>query len=177
MRAKAMDNKIKVIVFIFLMVLASDFSAKGDIGGGSGIVITPYIPDKEVKADEVDYVKLISKRNRTIEELRLKGTQITQYGENVGLMYVKDLNISYKPFFEFKGTTETGDKMTIDFSEVKSFTLLKIDNRFFAKDRVLLQIIQFPNISPEALLSKEPGHFHCHSYSFPADHSPGLFYS
>jgi hypothetical protein len=156
MKAKGLDYKFKVVVFLFLIVFGTDFSAKGDVGGGSGKAATPFVPGKEVKEEEIVFVKNISKRSRTIEELKLKGKRTTQYGEKVGLNYVKDQNVSDEPFFEFRGTTETGDTMNIDFSEVKSFTLLRIDNRWFARDRALLQVVQFPYISPKDLLSIKP---------------------
>ena len=158
MKAKNLDYKFKAVVSLFLILFGTVFAAKGDIGGGSGIAITPYVPDKEIKIEEIVYVKNFSKKSRSIEELSQKGTRVTQYGEKVGLIYVKDQNVNDEPFFEFKGTTETGAKINIDFSEVKSFTLLRVDNRFLGKDRALLQIIQFPYISPEDLLSIKPNY-------------------
>jgi len=156
MKVNALDYKFNVVVFIFFSVFGAFFSVKGDIGGGSGKAISPYVPDKKVLLEEIVSMKNFSTKNRFIQQFSLKETTAPQYVEKVGLYYAKDEIVSDEIIFEFNGITETGEKMNIDFSEVKSFSLIEIDNRLFSKDRALLQIILFPHISAEQLFSIQP---------------------
>ncbi len=148
-----------VIVFILVILLGPIPRVNGDIGGGSGEAITPYNPEKPIKPEEVEKVKDISNRTRFVEDLKLKDTNITQYGEQVGLIYAEGQNVTGQPFFKFKGVTESRTQVEIDFSEVKSFSLLKVRNRwFFGTDEAFLEVVRFPAISPGELLAKKPSY-------------------
>ena len=126
-------------------------SASGDIGGGSGRVKSPYAPGKPVLATEVARIKNISRRTRTLKDVPSEGTHVTGAGKDVGLALVKGENVTGNPSFVFKGATEDGTKTSIDFSEVLSFSVVQRED-----SRVLIEIEQFPIITPEQLLSRNP---------------------
>lgn len=160
MKAKNFGYRSTVVILVLFIVLSTILAAKGDIGGGPGDAITPYVPDKGITVQQIVIIKNSSNGARKVADLKLKGTHVTQYGEKVGLMYVVDQNVIGEPSFKFRGVSESGDNGTtdIDFSEVRSFTLLRIDKRLFRRDRALLEIVKFPNILPEDLLSQKPSY-------------------
>ena len=57
--------------------------------------------------------------------------------------------------FEFRGADESGREALIDFSEVASFKILRIDDR---NDRALFEVQVFPEISVEKLLESKLGY-------------------
>lgn len=160
MKVKNFGYRSTVLVLVLVIVLSTTLAAKGGIGRGPGDPITPYVPNERITVEEIDIIKNESNDARTVADLKLKGTHVTQYGEKVGLMYVVDKNVIGEPSFKFSGVSESGDSGTtdIDFSEVKSFTLLRIDKRLFRRDRALLEIVKFPNILPQDLLSQRPSY-------------------
>ncbi len=157
MKAKNFGYRSTVVILVLFIVLSTILAARGDIGGGPGDAITPYVPDRGITVQEIVTSKNSSNGARTVADLKLKGTHVTEYGEQVGLMYVVGESVSGEPFFKFSGVSESGDNGTtdIDFSEVRSFTLLRIDKRLFRRNRALLEIVKFPNILPQNLLSQE----------------------
>ncbi len=149
-------SKIIGIFFMVPLILGTALQANGDIGGGSGRIITPYVPGKEIKEEEVVEVKKISSRLRRINNLRVENSHISKRGIEVGLMYVKDETADKEPFFKFKGVIEGDDTpVEIDFSEVDRFFLLKVKKPWFSKDKALLEVIQFPDVSPGDILAKK----------------------
>jgi hypothetical protein len=148
-----------LIFFVLILSIGLIFPLNKDIGGGSGKKITPYVPDKEIKLEEVSLIKSICTRSRNIEHLKLKGTNVTKYGNGVGLMYVKGADVNGDPFFILEGKKETdGSIIKIDFSEIKSFSLLRVKKRLFSKVRALLEVTIFPTISAEELLALKPSY-------------------
>lgn len=160
MKVKNFGFRSTVLVLVLVIVLSTMLAARGDIGGGPGDAITPYVPDKKITWDDIKSIKEESSKARTVADLKVKDTHVTQYGEQVGLMYVVGESVSGEPFFKFSGVSESGDKdaTDIDFSVVRSFSLLRVDERLFRKDRALLEIVKFPNILPEDLLSRRPSY-------------------
>jgi hypothetical protein len=126
-------------------------SASDDIGGGSGRVKSPYAPGKPVLVAEIARIKNISTRTRVLRDVPNEGTHVTGGGKDVGLAFVKGENVIGKPSFVFKGTTEDGAKTLIDFSEVHSFSVVQREDV-----RVLIEVEQFPIITPEELISRSP---------------------
>ncbi len=157
MKINTLGSKSAVIIFVLstffnMVMFANDGSANGP-----GVPISPYPRHKEeISEDEVVRVKNISRRMHFVRELKIKGTHSYGNWQEVGLMFLKNQNARSEPFFQFKGNTESGDKVTIDFSVVESFSILRVDNRLIKKDRALLEIILFPNISPREILALKP---------------------
>jgi len=134
-----------------LLSLLLCMSASGDIGGGSGRVKTPYTPGKPVLVAEVARIKNISTRTRLLRDVPSEGTHVTGAGKDVGLAFVKGEKVAGNPSFIFKGTTEDGAKASIDFSELLSLSVVQREDV-----RVLLEVVQFPIITPEELISSKP---------------------
>lgn len=158
MKVKGFDCKFRFIFLVLVLFFGIILGAEGDIGGGGGVLITPYVPEKEIKEEEVVQVKNMSSRTRLVNTLELKETVIDGPLEYVGLLYVEDQDVEGEPFFQFKGVSESGDEITIDFSEVERFLVLRIKNRWFAKDQAFLEVVRFPDISPKDLLTKRPAY-------------------
>lgn len=156
MKAEISVFKSRDICLILVALCFAVLPALGDVGGGSGTVITPYVGQRDPTVKDIKRLKEISKRNRTIHDLKLRNTNRTKYGEKVGLMYVEGERAAGKPLYQFSGITESGDKMSIDLSEVRSFTVIKIKSSFFADDQATLRIVQFPTITPEKLFKSNP---------------------
>lgn len=152
-------SKIIGIFFVLPLVFGTIHRINGDVGGGSGKVVTPYVPGKEIKEMEVVEVKKISSSTRRINGLKLENSHVPIYGAGVGLMYVQDEAVKGEPFFKFEGIIEGDDTpVEIDFSEVDRFSLLKVKKPLFSEDKALLEVIQFPDISPRDIIAKNPSY-------------------
>ena len=79
------------------------------------------------------------------------------YGRAVGLAFVKKDKIMEKQLFYIFGHTQENpdDHINIDFSEIKNFKIIELGKGQENKNKVLVEIEQFPTITPEELLVKE----------------------
>jgi len=139
-----------------LLLLSIGFGAhagRPDIGGGSNRVQTPYKYGSAVTLKDVTTVKSIASKSRTITDVVKAGTHITETGENVALMYVRGDAATGTPLYQIAGTTDSGAKQSIDFSEIESFVVSKDESN---ASTVLIDVQQFPAISAAELLEKKP---------------------
>ncbi len=145
-----------LILFEFLLL---SVSVEADIGGGSGELLTPYVPGTEVTEEEVSEIKKLSMTNRVVPSLHIVDTNVKRYGEQVGLAFVKNRQLVDNLFFEFRGQ-EPGEKVpiSVDFSNILRFTILEIKKRLFNSDIALIRIKLFPNISVRELLEDKPSY-------------------
>lgn len=142
------------------VVRTPSFVLSRDIGGGSGRIRTPYVPGKPVLAKEMLRIKKISTRTRVVKDVPSEGTHVIRGGKDVGLAFVKGENVTGIPSFVFRGAKEDSVKTSIDLSEVLSFKVVQREDA-----RVLIELVQFPAITPEELLSSNP------SYSDLSEHN------
>jgi hypothetical protein len=118
------------------------------------MVITPYDkPGIVVDKDTVKHLKELSSKNRTLSSIPVSGSDMIRGGEGIGLAYVKSGQITGEVHFAFFGTDEKGSKLEVDFSEVEKFKVLRKDGVI-----LVLEIDQFPVITPEELLIKKPSY-------------------
>lgn len=159
MKAKDFIFNHRTIFLSLVCLFSYTILIQAEIGGGSGRKLTPYVPDKEVKLSDVILVKNLARENRTIKSLNIRDSHVQQYGEKVSLMYTKDDQTGEgENYYHFIGETESGIADTVDFSQLKSFVLLRVERRMLSSDRALIEVEQFPNVEPEYLLSKEPSY-------------------
>jgi hypothetical protein len=121
-----------------------------DIGGGPGRVSTPY--KGEIKLTDVTTVKEFASKSRTVRDLVIAGTHAPGGGVNVALMYANGSSLVGSPMFRIQGTNDAGTNVVIDFSEIRSL-LVSADR---GPSSALVEVIQFPAISPADLLQKKP---------------------
>ncbi len=152
--------KIKVIGFeliigslIVFFLLFTTLSTFGDISGGPGTAITPY--DKSVNLDQIKQVKEKSSKARRIRNVELKeGKRLGLYDE-VGLGFVVNKEIKPEPSYKFIGEKDkSGEIVEIDFSEIKSLSVIQTN------DRALVEVVKFPDITPEDLFKTNPKYSH-----------------
>ena len=153
MYPKAICEHCKLSVTIFTLSLVVWASSTPDIGGGSGRVKTPYTPGRPVLVSEINQVKKIAAKTRTLRDVPIEGTHVPGAGKDVGLLYLKGARISGNPSFTVNGTLEDGGKASIDFSEIESIEVVQREDQ---SDRVLVEIVQFPIITAEELLERLP---------------------
>lgn len=146
-----------IFVVIMIFVIYGFVSPlEGASSGGSGYPVTPYEYEDEITEKDVVKVKNISSMKRNIKYLPFKDANSIRYGQQIGLVYVKNRDDPLQPVFKFHGVTESGEEVVIDFSEIGSFSVIKVDNNLFSKDRVFLNIVVFPNITPKELVDINP---------------------
>ena len=159
MKTKIFGYKIKIVIVLLIMSISWPLPAIADIGGGSGLPISPYSRyEAEVSESDVIEIKQSASQARKVADLKVQGTHIPRYGKQVGLMYLSNERVLGVPFFEFKGINELGDEIAIDFNIVKSFSLIAVEKRWFRKDRAQIEVIIFPIISPKELLETKPSY-------------------
>jgi hypothetical protein len=153
-------GKLALVSFALLIFFIAAMSARGVLANGPGTPITPYPSHKEVSKEDVIQVKDMASKMRTVRDIRLKGENGHKLGQwqAVGLMYVEGHTARGEPFFFFGGATDSGNEVSIDFSEIESFHIIKIKKPLFRKDRALVQILRFPTISPKDLLARKPSY-------------------
>ncbi len=156
MKMKNSDFRDVFVVIVIFVVCGFVSPLEGGSGGGSGCPRTPYNLNDEITENDIVKMKNISSKKRSIELLTFKDSSIIKAEEQLGLVYMKNSDEPIQPIFEFHGLTESGEEVVIDFSEIGSLSVLKIDNNLFSKDRVLLNIVVFPNITPKELLDINP---------------------
>ncbi len=205
--------------------------AIADVGGGSGLPVTPYSSDENISVEQVSHWKELSMTLR----IPVDNAVIPVYGNGIGLFYKKGENLtvnmeenvsnlpagikipdSFKDFvtideankkiilkrpmtlqerneiineiwleynpskhyrqafdqmekairrlylrprfrkevlFEFRGTDEAGKDVSVDFSVVKSFKIVRTENH-----RALFEIVAFPVITPGKLVELKPSY-------------------
>ena len=122
------------------------------VANGPGIPITPYEKGARVTVEDIEKVRTRSNSYRGISEVRTKGTEVPTFAERVGFVYVTGAGKLGEPNFELNGTTESGGGFAVPLSDVKDLKILEIEDHWFARDRVLLDVTIFPNIPPSELL-------------------------
>jgi hypothetical protein len=230
---------MKAFVFSLPLLLATILlpviPVSADVGGGSGVPVTPYSSEQKLSVEQVSLWKDFS---RTLRIPAYGNTVISVYGNGIGLIYKKkekniaaaaetvakvpqipaeikipyafkelltidqiDRNIilkkpmtlrqrnelineiwlQYNPskhdrqvfvhmeqairrlylrarfitpvLFEFTGVDESGKDISVDFSVVQSFKIVRIENQ-----QALFEITVFPDITPEDLLKLKPSY-------------------
>ncbi|HET6670520.1 MAG TPA: hypothetical protein VFH15_09830 [Pyrinomonadaceae bacterium] len=140
-----------------LVVLGTGFGifAHRDIGGGSGRVKTPYTPNHPATVSDVTKVKFFASKTRTINDVVIAGTHVTKGGQSVALMFVKGNAATGIPLHKIEGTQESGANVVIDLSEVESLVVSKDESN---ASRVVVEVTQFPAITPTDLIEKKPSY-------------------
>jgi hypothetical protein len=157
MKVKAICSRRQAGGALLLLLLGVTM-VRSDIGGGSGKVRTPYKPDAPVRESEVLTVKRASSKTRELKDVGVVSTHIPVSGSEFGLMYLKGNVPVGNPVFEFQGKDESGVVKTVDFAELESFQITKYDSQGGDVSRALVEIVQFPVISPGELLQKRPSY-------------------
>lgn len=160
MQRNVCRSKSALILFVLSILCAAAMSAGGVLANGSGVPISPYPRHNEASEEDIIQAKDIASRMHAVRDIELKGEAAHKLGQwqEVGLMYVKGQTARGEPFFLFSGTTESGNEVGIDFSEIESFRVVEIKKRLFGKDRARVEILRFPNISPQDLLARKPSY-------------------
>ncbi len=203
-----------------------------DVGGGSGLPVTPYSSDENISVEQVSRWKRLSRTLR----IPVDRTVIPVYGNGMGLFYkragknitanieenvsdlpadikipdsfkdlvsideatkrimlkrpmtllqrneiINEIWLEYNParhhrqafeqmekavrrlflrsrfrkgiFFQFRGVNESGREVSVDFSVVKEFKIVRKEN-----ERALFEIVVFPDITPEKLVELKPSY-------------------
>ena len=160
MQKNACPNKSAPVLFALLIFFAAAMSSGGVLANGPGVPISPYPRHKEVSQEDVIQAKDRASSMRAVRDIELKGEDVRKVGEwqAVGLMFVEGQTARGEPLFLFSCTTESGNEVSIDFSEIESFRVVKIKKPLFGRDRALLEILRFPFISPQDLLARNPSY-------------------
>ena len=153
-------GKSALVLFALLIFFAAAMSVRGVLANGPGVPISPYPRHKEISQEDVIQTKNMAGKMRTVRDIELSGEDAHKVGQwqAVGLMYVEGQTARGETFFFFSGTTESGNDVRIDFSEIESFRVVKIKKPLFGKDRALVEILRFPTISPQDLLARKPSY-------------------
>jgi len=177
MRAKNFFNKFFIILILSLFPIEG---ASGGSGGGGGRIITPYLQDDEITERKINENRDFARKNAMIWKVKIRRsrndffdqidnatdelippeeTAKTEYVVRVRSFSLKYLNKTGErgePEYKFEGQTEKGEIVSIEFSELERFKIIKIENNLFSKDQAIVEIIQFPTISAKRLLEEKP---------------------
>ena len=160
MKAFVSRSKSALVLFALLISFAAAMSVRGVLANGPGVPISPYPRHKALSQEDVIQSKDMASRMRPVRDIGLSGEDAHKLGQwqAVGLMYVEGQTARGEPLFLFSGTTDSGNQVSIDFSEIESFRVVKIKKPLFGKDRALVEILRFPFISPQDLLARKPSY-------------------
>ena len=160
MRTGNFGSKLNVAIFALWFILTASGTVTGDIGGGAGMVQTPYSPHEAISEEEVLIVKDAADRSRQVRGIELRDGNISESYEQVGLGFVRDGKLRSEPCYKFEGITDDGEGAEIDFSIVDSFYVIRFSKtlRLFPGDRALLVVVLFPDISVRNLLAIKPSY-------------------
>ena len=157
MKAKSLAYRVSVPACLFVLVFLVFFQNKG-FANGPWDPITPYKDGRVNTPQEIEKARAQSSSHRVISEVRIKESKIPKFGEKVGFAYLSGDRVNGEPHFDLKGTAESGGNITIPLSDVKSFTIFKVKNHWFARDEALLEVTIFPSLSPAELLQLQPSY-------------------
>jgi len=157
MKARGLAYRVSVPACLCLLVFLGLFQDKG-FGNGPGDTITPYKDGIANTPQEIEKVRVQSSSRRVISEVRTKESKVPKFGDRIGFAYLSGDRINGEPQFDLRGTTESGEDITIPLSDVKSFTILKVKNHWFARDEAFLEVTIFPSLSPAELLQSQPSY-------------------
>lgn len=157
MKVRSLVCKIGVPLCLIALGCLVFVQGKG-LANGPGIPITPYKKGTSITPQDIEKVRTQSSSYRVITELRTKGSKVPRFGKRVGFAYVTDNGKVGETAFKLRGIAESGGDVTVPLSDVKSFTILKVEDRWFARDRTLLNVTVFPSISTSELLQSGPTH-------------------
>lgn len=155
MKARCLACKIALAECLFALAGLLLFQGRG-LANGPGVPITPYDKGTGITPQYIEKVRAQSSSYRVIDKLRTKGSRVPRFAERVGFAYVTGNGKVEEPDFKLRGTAESGGDVTVPLSDVRSFTILKVKNRWFARDEALLEVTIFPSISPSELLQSGP---------------------
>jgi len=155
MKVTGLVYKIQVPLYLIAIGCLVLVPVKG-FANGPGDAITPYKQGTVITPQDIEEIRTQSSNYRIITDLRTKDSRIPRFGERVGFAYVTDNGKVGEIHFKLRGTAESGGEVTVPLSDIKSFSILKVEDRWFARDRAFMNVTIFPSISPSELLELEP---------------------
>ncbi len=148
------------IVMLVVVATAACTRVMADISMGGRIVLTPYAEATEPNLAQVTEMRERASESRCITEARVRGSKVPIHGLYVGFLATKTEPgqiVEDKPAFELTLHQKSGKKVSVALSDVKNLKVLRIKGRFlglFGREKALLEVVLFPDITPEALLEK-----------------------
>ena len=131
-------------------------AAAADVGAGTGKPITPYREGEVLTEQRVLAVQKEANGRMSVHGVRLAGKNATKSAERICLARARGREIDGKCEFAFSGIDEQGKKRTIGLSNVESFRVVDVVNKFFGEDQVVVEVTEFPAITPAELLKSQP---------------------
>ena len=120
--------------------------------------ITPF-KGPTITSGDVESARQKANSCRIISKVHVRNSHEEFAGQHVGFAYVGADGEMGKPVFSLTGTDESLSQISIPLSDIESMTLLKVEEHWlslFGRDRALLEVIVFPDISPSQLLQSRP---------------------
>jgi hypothetical protein len=127
-----------------------------DTGGGSGKPITPYGLDRQPTEQEVKQAWDEAGRAMRVEGVRVQGSDASRSGYKIGFAYAKADAAAPAPAFELSGNNEQGNPEKVSLANVERITLVSIKKRLTGPNEAIIEIKQFPALSPAELLAAQP---------------------
>ncbi len=121
-----------------------------DDGGGSGDPRSPYGLRITVSVSDVE--KMFDRADRNVTAAWSNGGQSERW-QKVGFAYLGSSKEVLKPGYSIRGTIDTGPKAAIRLSQIRSLTVKRYDAD---RKRVLVEVDQFPAISPRQIVEARP---------------------
>lgn len=120
-------------------------------GGGPGYPATPYPDDVMPTLEQVLAEMQADVTAATIVEAQT-ASGLPASGYNVGVAYVAG-NSMTQPAFELRGVDEQGQERLVALANLYSFKLIRITGRAGAPDVAVVELTEFPTLTPQELLS------------------------
>ena len=95
-------------------------------------------------------------RKMAVQGVRLAGKNETKYGDAIGLARTRGGEIVGDPEFAFAGIDGKGTKHVIPLANVRSFRLVEVRKKLVGSDDVVVEVTEFPTLSPAQLLAMNP---------------------
>jgi hypothetical protein len=150
-----MNTLGKRTAFLYLAigsVFFAGFRALANVGGGSGVAITPYAYPGEVTAEQMTEERKIAGQNRFVE-VPLKSNHDSRFLRAMCFVYGWEDHPTGAVLYNFHGKDSSGTLQTIDMSDVLRFAIVS-----YRGDECLVKVTVFPWISIDELLRQKPSY-------------------
>lgn len=143
---------------LFLLLLLVNVGASAyDIGSASGNPITPYSASAQPAREELEQMMQQSAAGRTIQGITSEGKH-TFWLKDIGFSYAGGPSTPGQIENTLLGTAEDGTRVELDLCRLQEIVVKKYLSFFFRKRQAIVDVLVFPDIEPEELLSTTPSY-------------------